>query len=260
VAVSAEGSGWFLVGASPDLRAQLATLPAPEHPIRCSPVEAVLLASADLDHVLGLYMLREGERLRVVAPPAVRRTVCEGLGLGRTLDAYCGIDWSEPAASPTPLLRRDGQPSGLAISAIPVPGQAPRYQSGNLDDGCTVAYIITQIETGRSVAMAPSVASLEPPLLAAAAECDVFLLDGTFWSENELREAGIDAPPATAMGHSPVGGPDGTLVKLERHPAQQKVLFHINNTNPLLRAGSPEHAAVEAAGVFVGLDGMEWTI
>jgi pyrroloquinoline quinone biosynthesis protein B len=32
---------------------------------------------------------------------------------------------------------------------------------------------------------------------------------------------------------------------------------HINNTNPILIEGSPERAAVEAAGIEVAYDGME---
>jgi pyrroloquinoline quinone biosynthesis protein B len=37
-------------------------------------------------------------------------------------------------------------------------------------------------------------------------------------------------------------------------------LIHINNTNPILMGGSPERRAVEAAGLIVGWDGLEFEL
>ena len=37
----------------------------------------------------------------------------------------------------------------------------------------------------------------------------------------------------------------------------RRILLHINNTNPILLAGSPERRQVEAAGFEVAYDGME---
>src|SRR5947209_5805958 len=68
VAVSANGRDWFLLNASPDIRWQIENFP-PLQPtagkMRESPIQAVLLTNADLDHTLGLLLLREGERLVV---------------------------------------------------------------------------------------------------------------------------------------------------------------------------------------------------
>src|SRR4051794_838487 len=89
VAISADDRRWFLLNASPDLRAQIENFP-PLHPvagkIRASPIEAVLLTNADLDHTLGLLLLREGERLPVHAPAEVRRALTDGISLASTLD------------------------------------------------------------------------------------------------------------------------------------------------------------------------------
>jgi len=41
---------------------------------------------------------------------------------------------------------------------------------------------------------------------------------------------------------------------------KRKVFIHINNTNPAFRSGSPERAAIEAAGWEVSQDGMELTL
>jgi len=37
----------------------------------------------------------------------------------------------------------------------------------------------------------------------------------------------------------------------------RKIFIHINNSNPILVADSPERKAVEAAGWEVGTDGLE---
>src|SRR5271166_2216399 len=84
VAVTQDGQSWFLLGASPDLRAQIEATPdlrpraqsrgeAPRH----SPIAGVVLANADLDHVLGLLLLRELQPLRIHATASVRHILRE---------------------------------------------------------------------------------------------------------------------------------------------------------------------------------------
>ena len=63
IAVSADGRDWILCNASPDLRQQI-TESAFLHPregLRDSPIKAVLLTNADVDHVAGLLNLRESQ-------------------------------------------------------------------------------------------------------------------------------------------------------------------------------------------------------
>jgi pyrroloquinoline quinone biosynthesis protein B len=130
VALSADGRSWFLLNASPDIRAQMEIFP-PLHPsggsARNSPVQAVLLTNADLDHTLGLLLLREGEKLCIHAPSNVRAALSEGISLEPALRSFCGTEWIEPAPRPQPLRLRDGSPSGLAYEAIPLPGKPPRF-------------------------------------------------------------------------------------------------------------------------------------
>src|SRR5262245_59858021 len=60
VAISADNRRWFLLNASPDIRIQVesfgALLPGLDL-IRGTSLESVLLTNADLDHVLGLFIL-----------------------------------------------------------------------------------------------------------------------------------------------------------------------------------------------------------
>jgi pyrroloquinoline quinone biosynthesis protein B len=264
VALSADGRSWFLLNASPDLRMQIESF-APLRPggaVRGTAVEAVLLTNADLDHTLGLFLLREGERLAIHATRTVRRALTEGLALPAALASYCGADWIEPPAELTPLGRRDGTPSGLRYAAFLVPGKPPRYRNGRAAPvaGDSVGYRIVDEATGGRLAFLPDVAALNEAVLAALRDCDAVLFDGTFWSQDEMRSMGVGTASAADMGHLPVGGPDGSLARLADLPAGLKIYIHINNTNPILLDESPERLAVEAAGVAVGYDGWDFSL
>jgi pyrroloquinoline quinone biosynthesis protein B len=82
------------------------------------------------------------------------------------------------------------------------------------------------------------------------------MLDGTFWTDDELIRLGVSTKRARDMGHLPQSGAGGMLEALEPLAAR-KILIHINNTNPILDDDSPERAALGAAGIEVAYDGME---
>jgi pyrroloquinoline quinone biosynthesis protein B len=262
VAISADGRSWFLLNASPDIRAQIENF-SPLRPRgsreRNSPIEAVLLTNADLDHTLGLVLLREGEKLRVHATPDVRRALSEGIGFEAALDSFCGSEWIVPPATPQPLLRHDGSASGLTHEKIPLPGKPPRFMNSRPAPGDenVVGYRITDNKTGGRLLFLPDVSTMNETLLRWLPQCDVLLFDGTFWSENEMRERGVGTLSAADMGHVPISGTTGSLKVLAELKTRHKIYTHINNTNPILIEDSPEHAAVKAAGCTVGRDGME---
>ena len=74
-AVSVDGCRWFLLNASPDVREQFRHLPVadaiPDATVRHVPVEGVVLTDAELDHTLGIVLLREAGRLPIYATKAV---------------------------------------------------------------------------------------------------------------------------------------------------------------------------------------------
>jgi pyrroloquinoline quinone biosynthesis protein B len=263
-AVSADGQSWFLLNASPDLRAQIESF----GPLRCrgaargSGIRGVLLTSADLDHTLGLLLLREGGRLAVHATAAVRQALDAGLRLGDVLACYAGLDWHEPHAAAAPLLLADDSPSGLQYAAFAVPGKPPRYREGRAAPaaGDTVGYLILDERTRGRLAFVPGAAALDAVTLDRLRGCDLVLLDGTFWSGDEMQTLGVGRLSAAEMGHLPVGGPCGSLAHVAALGAGRTVYVHINNTNPMLRAGSPEHRAVLGAGAEVGEDGWEFNL
>lgn len=264
VAISADGRSWFLLNASPDIRAQIENFP-PLCPTagkpRNSPIEAVLLTNADLDHTLGLLLLREGEKLCVHATPNARLALREGISFEPALESFCGTRWIEPPTKREPLLRRDGSASGLTYQAIPLGGKPPRFMKLNAAaSGNVVGYQITDVKTGGRLLFLPDVAEMNETVLRWLPECEALLFDGTFWSENEMRERGLGALSAADMGHAPISGERGSLKVLAELKVSNKIYTHINNTNPMLIEDSAECAAVKAAGCLVGRDGMELTI
>ncbi len=284
VAISADGEAWFLLNASPDIRSQIETTPALRphaKQLRGSPIEAVLLTNADVDHTLGLLLMREGKSLFVHATPAVRRSLTEGLSLAPVLGSFCRTEWIEAPLQIAPLLTRDGRRTGLIYQALTLAGRPPRFArkgtvegEGGLearapggeepglvaDSGDVVGYRIVDEKTGGRLLFLPEVASMDERVMNLLTECDALLFDGTFWSENEMLERGVGSEPASSMGHVPISGDEGSLKALAELRLKRKVYVHINNTNPILFEDSPEREAVTGAGCQVGMDGMEISI
>jgi pyrroloquinoline quinone biosynthesis protein B len=264
-AISRDGASWFLLHASPDVRLQIESF-APLHPraTRDSPICGVLLASGDLDACLGLLNLRESQALAVYATGAVTRGFRDGNPLVRTLERFPGqVRWRELAlGAEAPLLDGAAQPAGLDVTAFAVPGKVPLHlvDSRPPSDEDTVALRIRDTASGGVLVWAPSVAGPSPVLEPLLREADCALFDGTFWSSDELAEAGAGERRAEEMGHWPVGGPGGSLSWLAGLPSARRILVHVNNTNPLLFDDSPERAEAAACGVEVAHDGLELTL
>jgi pyrroloquinoline quinone biosynthesis protein B len=265
VAVSGDGVRWILLNASPDLRTQLAAHRVlwPPSGTRGTPVGAVILTDAEIDHTLGLLLLRESAaKLPVYAPAGVTALLGRQWPLYRVLSAYSGV---EPRAleddRPIELADRAGVALGLACVATPVARRPPRYAATAQAAAWDVGLRLTDRRTGGTLAYVPTAGAIDDAVRRVAGGADLLLFDGTFWSDDELRAVGgADAPTAREMGHQPVGGAGGSLELLPRLGVKRIVLVHINNTNPLLCRSSTERAQVEAAGVVVGEDAMEFEL
>ena len=68
---------------------------------------------------------------------------------------------------------------------------------------------------------------------------------------------GVGTKTGRRMGHMSIGGGEGSLAAFASLGVRRRIFVHINNTNPILIAGSPERVQVEAAGWEVAYDGME---
>ena len=266
VAVSADGEHWFLLNASPEVRAQIESFAAlhPRGP-RHSPIAGILLTNGDLDHCLGLLSLRESHRLSVYATARVRAGFTENNVLYATLRRFPGhTSWPGLALGEVTELRLDGdRPSGLTVEAIPLPGQAPLHlkaTSGAPHPEDNVGLLIRDTLRGTTLAYFPGCARITSTVLEAAGRADCLFFDGTFWSDDELITLGLGDRRATDMAHVPIGSDAGSLAAFASFRPPARFFIHINNTNPILRVDSAERRIVQQAGWQVAQDGLDLTL
>ena len=256
VAVSADYQNWFLLNASPDIRAQIEAFPA-LHPngLRNSPIQAVLLTDAELDHTLGLLLLREADTLEIHATAAVHETLDKGTSLLPTLGAFTNVGWRTVITGKEMPLG-----DGLSYLAFGVPtNKRARFGTGEEGEG-VVGFRITDERTGRALVYVPGAQKLTDSVLEHLEGCTCLLFDGTCWDDDELIRLGIASKTSRDMGHIPISGADGSLGRLASLSVGRKVYIHINNTNPILIEDSPERRIVEEHGLEVAMDGLELEI
>ena len=266
VVVSAGAGESYLVNASPDLRTQILSTPllAPAQAPRHTPIAAVLLTSADVDSVAGLLHLREFQPLRIYATPSVRRIALEENRIFRVLDradppaiweAFRLHTWF---SLPTSSLSGGGSP--IRCRVVPLSGSYPDYISDNLrrtlPPGEAVIGLVLEA-AGKQLFCAPALPGGSDEWKEWERSSDVCLLDGTFWCDDELISAGVGSKTARGIGHVPLSGHGGLLEELGPSKGGRRVLFHINNTNPILDEESPENREVRDAGWEIAYDGMQ---
>lgn len=256
LAVSVDGADWLLLNASPDLRLQLAATPA-LHPraLRDSPVKAVLVTNADVDHITGLLSLREQTGFTLYATAATQQILAE--------NSVFGVLNPELVRRETIALDQPFEPlPGLTVTAWAVPGKVALYLEGAAPDTQAMGeqtIALTLRAAGRVVHYLPACATLPDWLVARLAGADAVYFDGTVYADDDMARAGTGAKTGRRMGHLPMAGADGSLARLA-HLTGRRRYIHINNTNPALMHGSPERATVLAAGWELAADGEEITL
>ena len=266
IAFSPANHVWFLIGASPDLRGQI--LAAPElspNPAApgSTPIAGVFLPSADVDAVMGLLHLREFQGFFVFATPGVQCVLKTENRMFRVLErGDSPVQWqvlSNRGRLGCHLSESPGETPAFVCNSIPLGGLFPDYASEEFlraaaPEDATLGFLIEQGEKKLFVATSLSGENSEWQKLAASA--DVTLIDGTFWSDDELMRTGRTDRTAREIGHLPLSGPDGLLAQFPANAKGRKILIHINNTNPILDEDSPEHRAVLEAGFEIAYDGL----
>jgi len=260
IAVSADGTDWVLINASPDLLAQIKAFPAlqPNRALRDTGIRAVILGDAQIDHTTGLLMLREGKPLQIWCTDMVHEDLTTGNPLFTILGHYCGVDRRRLPLERDATFTIDGI-NGVTFAAVPLASKAPPYSPHRDDphDGDNVGLRITDTRSGHSAFYAPGLGEIEPSVAAELQAADAILVDGTFWTDDEMIRLGVSKKRARDIGHLPQSGPGGMMEVLAPLRASRKVLIHINNTNPILNEASPERAQLKRAGIEVAYDGME---
>ena len=260
LALSADGSTWFLAGASPDLAFQIESSP-PLHPreLRDSPISGVVLASADLDHIVGLLLMRELQPLRVYAAPSTLRILREENSMFGMLNRVeQQVVWTPVKSdAPFPLLSADGKDSALRCEVHYLSGRYPKYvKNKDLAPDQATAALFFESASGKRIAYVPAVGSLSNALLEKIRHADLLLFDGTFWSDDELQRVQGSGETAHQMGHIPVEESLRLLKDISINVGR-KMFIHVNNTNPILNEASPEHQAVLRAGWEVAEDNWQ---
>ncbi len=268
VAISADSRSWFLLGASPDLRGQIESAPVlhPREGLRQSPIAGAVLLNADIDHVLGLLLMRELQPLRVYATDSIRRIVSEDNSMFSMLQRIPGqLQWCNFAVRAIfPLIDPSGLDSGAHCRAISLAEHFPAYVSTRrrfqLVSSEASLGLIVESPSGKRMAYMPAVPQITDPLLAELESADVLFFDGTFWTDDELIRIQGSGQTALQMGHLPVSGPGGSLAKLAQLRRPRKIYTHINNTNPMLNEAGPEHRLVRDAGWEIAEDGWQFDL
>jgi pyrroloquinoline quinone biosynthesis protein B len=252
---------WALVNASPDILAQLKASPGlqPARSPRDTGIAAVVLVDGQIDHTTGLFMLRESSRpLPVWCTARVHADLTRGNPIFEVLRHFCGVEHH--------ALEADGR--AFAIEAIPgvswralaVASKPAPFSPGreSPEPGDNVALVLTDAVSGASAVYAPGLGAIDAPLWAAMRAAQCVLVDGTFWSDDEMLQLGPSKKRARELGHLPQSGAGGMLSWLEQLPqATRRILIHVNNTNPILDEDSAERAELRRRGVEVAFDGLE---
>jgi pyrroloquinoline quinone biosynthesis protein B len=265
-----EGRIWFLACASPDLRSQILAhsqlMPRADAPAH-SPIAGVFLPSADVDSVMGLLHLREFQSFFVFSTAGVQRILKKENKIFGVLDrADPPVRWQ--VLSPNGRLgchlsENPGEAPAFVCVTMPLGGAYPDYVSEELQrsmptEEASIGFVFEQ--KGKSLFLAPSLSGRNSEWTKPAASSDVVLIDGTFWSDDELVRTGRSKKTAREIGHLPLSGPDGILEQFPKSARGRKILIHINNTNPILDEDSTEHRAVLDAGFEIAYDGMEFEL
>ena len=243
LAVSGDGRNWFILNASPDLRIQIERTPAlhPAGTPRSTPIAGVVLTGGEVDTLAGLLSLRENQAFTLLAPGAVLARLDDNPifeVLSRKIVPRIRM---EPDMA-MPLTLVDGTASGLAVTAFPVAGKLPLYAEASdpdpMGEGETVGLCIS--DGTRRLVFVPGCAAITRELRERLHRADCLLFDGTLWRDDEMLRAGLGEKTGRRMGHVSVGGPDGVIEGLRELEIGRRILIHINNSNPVLLADSPE--------------------
>jgi pyrroloquinoline quinone biosynthesis protein B len=268
IAVSADGEHWAIFNASPDLRQQISQTPE-LHPhqdkgLRNSPIEAVVLTNADVDHIAGLINLREREPFCLYAHQRILDVLAANSifnVLNPEFVERCPLAFLEPVE----LIGPEG-PLGLTIEAFPVPGKVALFLEDTgkgadfgTQEGDTIGVKISagDGDQARACYYIPGCAAVDGAILDRVEGAGCLLFDGTVFVDDEMLQAGVGTKTGQRMGHVSIDGPAGSLQGFANSDVRRRIFIHINNTNPILQEGSEAERRAKDAGWENAQVGME---
>jgi pyrroloquinoline quinone biosynthesis protein B len=234
--------------------------------LRHSPIASVVLTNGDVDHVAGLLTLRESHPFSLYATERVQ-SVLTANSIFNVLNSEFVERRRMKLNEPFEICESSGDATGVVVEGFPVPGKVALY----LEDAAAASNFGTQPEdtiglriatrdNGSQCFYVPGCAALTDDLAGRLAAAPLVLFDGTLWRDDEMIVAGVGTKTGRRMGHMSVSGVDGTMAAFAKLGVRRKVFVHMNNSNPILLADSPERAAIAQAGWEAAHDGMEITL
>jgi len=266
IAVSANERDWLLLNASPDIRQQIfdnkELHPHEDGPVRNSPIQAVILTNADVDHITGLLCLREGHAFNIYASDRVMNTLNSN-SIFSVLNKEKVLRHTISQNEPFDVMGAETS-LGLRVTTFNVPGKIALFLEDASDEknfgsseGDTIGVKVEDTATGKNFYYIPGCAELDGPLRERLMGADLLFFDGTLFTNNEMLDQGLLPKTGERMGHMNMSGDNGSLAAFKDMNITRKIYIHINNSNPVLRDNSDERKQVEAAGWQVSYDGME---
>jgi pyrroloquinoline quinone biosynthesis protein B len=222
----------------------------PHDGLRGSPIDAVVLTGAEIDQITGLLSMRESTPFTLYATPASQAAVAANAMFGAM------TAMTRRAVNPGERFALSG---GIEAELFTVPGKLPLYLEGEdpalaMESASNVGIELSH--AGARLVFVPGAAAITAAMRKRFSGANAILFDGTLFTDDEMLRAGTGQKTGRRMGHMPIDGEDGTLKALDGIAAR-RIFIHINNTNPIHIAGSPERAKAEAAGWEIAEDGME---
>lgn len=243
--VEPEAERFYLVDATPDITRQIDLITDPGFRRRAGarrPFDGIFLTHAHIGHYAGLAELGN-----------------EGMGMQKT-PVYCTQRMADFLAGNYPwrFLVEQGRielhPLAtdrwhridplLEVQLWPVPHR------DELSD--TVAFVFRGPDA--SILFLPDInawSRWERKVADAVASVDIALLDGSFWSLDELPGRTADDVPHPLMPQTM-----DALQSVVNQGHTKVVLTHLNNTNPALDEGGPQQAEVARRGFAIAREGM----
>lgn len=259
---------WVLFNASPDIRQQIASnpplQPRSNGPLRHTPIAAVILTNADVDHIAGLLSLRERQPFNLYATARVLKTLRDN-SIFQVLDPAHVVRRELPLQGKLTVEGPDG-PLGLTLETFAVPGKVALFledekaDDGNFgtQEGDTIGVKITSDDgSGKSLFYIPGCARVDDELRARLEGATCLLFDATVFTDSELQQTGVGEKTGARMGHIAISGPHGSLNTLSKTTIGRRIYVHINNTNPILAPDSQARQTVKDAMWEISHDGME---
>ena len=267
IAVNCDGENWCIFNCSPDIRQQILETEC-LHPrnhqsrgSRTSPIHSIVLTNAEIDHISGLLLLREKQRIHLWATPTILN-VLEENPIFNVLDQEFvtrkAITLEEPFETAP----------GLIVEAFPVPGKIALFledpTKNELDESdlypeteTTIGLRIYPSDGGVGFFYIPGCAKITKTVAKRIQDASLVLFDGTVWKDDEMISHGVGQKTGRRMGHISIAGKHGSMAAFEKLNVARKVYVHLNNTNPVLIEDSAERKAVEEQGWEIAYDGME---